>query len=357
MQTSTRPPSRIRSALVVLLVSTGIAAADPAWSAGNRHAESAQAGSAPRSSPPLIPIADVPLPGATTRFDYQSYDPLRHRLFIAHLGDSAVVVFDTTTRAVLETITGIDHVHGVLAEPALGRVFATATGRNQVTVIDEASLRVVARISAGVYPDGLAYAPEARKLYVSDETGGTETVIDVRRNRPIASIPLGGEAGNTQYDAVSGHVFVNVQTRNELVEIDPAHDAIARRLQLPGCKNNHGLYVDPAVHLAYIACTENDRLLVLDLDRMRVVQSATIGRDPDVLAFDPGLRVLYIASESGTVSLFRREGGTLVKLGDARIAPHAHSIAVDPQTHLVYLPLQDIEGRPVLRIMAPAFAP
>jgi hypothetical protein len=31
--------------------------------------------------------------------------------------------------------------------------------------------------------------------------------------------------------------------------------------------------------------------------------------------------------------------------------PHAHSVAVDPRTHLLYFPLQDIGGRPVLRIM------
>jgi hypothetical protein len=34
--------------------------------------------------------------------------------------------------------------------------------------------------------------------------------------------------------------------------------------------------------------------------------------------------------------------------------PHAHSVAVDPATHLVYFPLENVGGQPVLRIMAPA---
>jgi hypothetical protein len=32
--------------------------------------------------------------------------------------------------------------------------------------------------------------------------------------------------------------------------------------------------------------------------------------------------------------------------------PHAHSVAVDARTHLVYFPLQDVGGRPILRVMS-----
>jgi hypothetical protein len=34
--------------------------------------------------------------------------------------------------------------------------------------------------------------------------------------------------------------------------------------------------------------------------------------------------------------------------------PHAHTVCVDPDTHLVYFPLQDVDGHPILRIMEPA---
>lgn len=302
---------------------------------------------------PLETIVDVPLPGAASRFDYQSYDSEHHRLFIAHMGDSAIVVFDTGIRRVVGEIREIDDVHGVLVEPALGRVFATATGKHEVVVIDEISLRVLAHAEGGVYPDGLAYVPAMHKLYVSDETGSHETVVDTQSNQRVASIPLGGEAGNTQYDSASGKVFVNVQSRNELVVIDPGRDEIDNRYPLPGCKGNHGLHLDPAVHLAYIACSGNDRLLVFDLDRGRVLQGFDVGRDPDVLDWDAGLRILYVASESGTVSMFRRTGRQLRKIGEGKVAPYAHSIAVDPQTHSVYLPLQDVDGHPVLRVMVP----
>jgi YVTN family beta-propeller protein len=302
---------------------------------------------------PLRVVADVPLTGQPTRWDYASMVPDRHLLFLAHLGDSAVTVFDTGRRSVIADIPNIARVHGILAIPALGRVYASATGSDEVVVIDGKSFTVIARTPAGDYPDGMAYAPRAHKLYVSDEHGGSDTVIDVRSNTRVATIPLGGEAGNSQYDPVSGHIFTNVQTRRELVEIDPSTDGIVARVDLPGAEGNHGLYIDAASRLAFIACEDNHRLLVLDLNTRRVVGSFAVGKSPDVLAFDAAQGWLYVASESGEVSLFAVRERAVKPLGTATLGPNAHVVAVDPVSHLAYFPLKAWKGRPVLRITQP----
>ncbi|MFP3614008.1 hypothetical protein ACOCG7_05775 [Paraburkholderia sp. DD10] len=307
----------------------------------------------PSSDLPLKHIADIPLPGAATRLDYESYDPGRKLLFIAHLGDGEVIVFDAAASRVIGRITNVASVHGVLAIPELSRVYASATGTNEVVAIDEATLKIVARMPGGRYPDGMAYAPEAHKLYVSDETGETETVIDVRTNTRVATIPLGGEVGNTQYDPVSRHIFVNVQSRRQLVEIDPATDRIVARIGLAGAQGNHGLLIEPRQRLAFIACEGNDKLLVLDMRTMRVTASFDAGQGPDVLAFDPQLHLLYVAGEAGIVSMFKAEAGKVSKIGNGRIGPNAHIVAVDGSTHRVYLPLRNVQGSPTLRIMQP----
>ena len=86
---------------------------------------------------PLKEIAGVSLPGHATRLDYQSFDPQRHLLFIAHLGDSNVIAFNTVTQKVVATIPNTSMVHGVLVVPQLHRVYASATGTNEVVAIDE----------------------------------------------------------------------------------------------------------------------------------------------------------------------------------------------------------------------------
>nr|WP_175107705.1 hypothetical protein [Pararobbsia alpina] len=302
---------------------------------------------------PLRKVADVPLGGKTTRFDYESFASGRHLLFIAHLGDSEVVVFNTDMSRVVGRVAGVSSVHGVLAIPELGRVYASATGDDEVVAIDMATLGVIARIPTGAYPDGMAYAPDVHKLYVSNETGGTVTVIDVRSNRRIGDIPLGGEAGNTQYDPATKHIFVNVQTRNQLIEIDPTTDQIVARIDVPGAKGNHGLLIDANQRLAFVACEGNDQLVVLDMRTMRMTSSFEVGNDPDVLAYDPSLHLLYVAGEAGVVSMFLVEDGTVSKLGDGHVGPNAHVVAVDVETHRSYFPLKNLGGRPTLRILEP----
>ena len=303
---------------------------------------------------PLKRVASIPLPGPPTRFDYQAYDPKTRLLFIAHLAAGKMVVFDTDDNKVVAEVSNLSQVHGVLVVPETGTVYASATGTNEIVAIDERTLKEVARIPGGVYPDGMAYVPEQRKLYVSDERGGTETVIDTQLHRRVTTVDLGGEVGNSQYDPVSGHVFVNVQTRNELVEIDPNRDVIVARHPLPGAQANHGLLIAPRQRLAFVACEGNATLLVVDMQTMRVIASAAVGAGPDVLAFDDELRILYVASESGVVAMFKEEGRALRKIGQAYLAPHAHSVAVVPQSHRIYFPIQDQGGHPVLLVMEPA---
>ena len=302
---------------------------------------------------PLTTVANVPLPGRATRWDYASMDAVHDHLFLAHLGDSTIVVFDTAQRKVIATIPGVSEVHGVLYVPQLGRVYASATGTDEVVAINAKTFKIIARMPGGDYPDGMAYAPNVHRLYVSDEHGGTDTVIDVASNKRVATIPLGGEVGNTQYDPVTQRLFANVQTDNKLVEIDPISNKVVSRTKLPGAMGNHGLYIDVPARLAFIACEGNDKLLMMDLASRKVLASFDVAKDPDVLAFDPSLGWLYVAGESGQVSLFKVNGQTVTALGTATLGANAHVVAVDPSTHEAYFPLKDVEGKPVLRITRP----
>ena len=296
-------------------------------------------------------VADVPLPGRAARFDYQSLDPTTGWLWIAHMGAGELLAFDTQTRQVVARVPDMPRVTGVLAVPALRRVFAALGGAHEVAVLDARSCRVLARVRGGRFPDGLAYAPLARQLFVSDEDGRQELVIDVPSSQARRPIALAGEAGNTQYDSTSGRIWVAVQTRNELAAIDPMKDSVVARVPVPGIQRPHGLLIDAAHQVAYVAGEANSRVGVLDLRTMRVVGTYPVGDAPDVLAMDSEQHRLFVASESGVIAAFDVRGDSLVPLPRYEVA-HAHSIAVDPATHLLYVPLENLSGRPVLRILA-----
>jgi DNA-binding beta-propeller fold protein YncE len=301
---------------------------------------------------PLKTVARVPLSGPSVRFDYTSIDPSTNKLYIAHMNASQLLVVDLRTRRIVRTIAA-PGVHGVIAVPQLGRVFASATDAHQVLTIDAKTGRILATAPAGSYPDGLAYAPEQRHVFASDESGGVETVIDARGRR-VATIPLGGEAGNVQYDAGSGHVLADVQSRDEIAVIDPQHNRIVRRIAVPGCNNDHGLNIDAARRLAFVACDGNAVLLTLDLRTMRFTGRSNVGASPDVLSLDSSLHRLYVAAESGIVAVFAERAHGLHKLGQSFLASSAHTVVADPRTHLVYFPLErGSNGATELLIMKP----
>ena len=301
----------------------------------------------------LKQVTDIPLPGPAVRFDYQSLDAKNGRLYIAHMNADQLVVFDLQKRQVVANLDGFKRVHGVIAVPEINRVFASATGAHQMMALDMNALKIIGAAGPVDYPDGLAYSPATKRVFVSDEHGGVDAVVDAQTNKLIASIALGGGAGNTAYDPVSGRILVAVHGVNELVSIDPVAMKIVSRYKLPGLENPHGIAIDSAHQLAFIAGEENHSLGIFDLNAMKLLSVHQVGEDPDVLAFDPVLERLYVAAESGTVTVLQEDRRELHEIARFHM-PHAHTVAVDPATHLVYFPLENIGGRPVLRIMRPA---
>jgi len=318
-------------------------------------------------------VADVPVGEKTSRFDYQSLDPATGRLAVSKMGSGKLLVFDARSQSVISELPGFPKTTGVLMVPELRKIYVSvpgaglsaslsvalgmagmSKGSGAVAILDAGSLKEIARLPAGVFPDGIAYDPKDRRVFISDEMGGGLTVIGADDDKPIGRVDTGGEVGNVQYDPVSRMVYVPVQSHDEFIAVDPATLKVAARHRLAGCKHPHGLRIADGVAVGYVACDENDRLLAVDLDNGKITADLAIGHDPDVLAADPGLKRLYIASESGILSVIdTRDAMKPVKLGDVMVEANAHSVAVDPVTHHLFLPLRDRDGKAVMRILAP----
>lgn len=304
---------------------------------------------ASKASLPMDVVADVPLPGGATRMDYIAVCPDAHRVYLAHMGDGSVVAVDTAQRKVVAVAEGTPRVRGVLSVPELGRVFAAAAGSSEVVVLEAASLKVLARIPAGNV-DGLDYVPSVQRLFVTDQHGGNDVVIDARSGKVLKTIPVGDDVGNTRYDPSTRRVIVAVGSTNELVAIDPESLAVLGRYPLPGVEGAHGIALDPSTGTAFVAGEGNAVVCAFGLRENKVKAVAPVGKDADVLDVDTSSHRLFVSSESGVISIFDVTGGGLKKLAEGFLAPNAHVVGVDPVTHLLYFPLQDMGGKPVLRI-------
>jgi DNA-binding beta-propeller fold protein YncE len=313
-------------------------------------------GSAPSGSL-LTLVADVPLPGGATRFDYQEIDAVNGQLVIAHMNDDAVVVVSLSDGSLRAELTGIPTPRGVAVADEVGLIFVTSTP-NHLVLIDSHNLTEVRRVTTGTAPDGDAWDPIDMIVGVSDQGDGALSLIADAGSGTRTQVPLGVETGNVVFDAARGQFWITVVTAvppNQLVEIDPKTATVTTTIGVPGCDGAHGLRLHPDGKSAFIACEGNNVLARVDLDGTHAVTMAATGEGADVLSIDPASGWLYVAAESGDLTVFDINQPGTVLVGHDRPGDNAHTVAADPASHRVFFPLpKGVGATPVLRIMRPA---
>ncbi len=212
-------------------------------------------------------------------------------------------------------------------------------------------MKVIKKLKTEAKPDGSTYAAPFHKLYVSDERGKAEAIVDVTKDEIIKTLHFDGETGMPQYDPVARKVYVNLQDENIFAVIDPATDEVVGRYPVGRCKGNHGMTLYPEHHRAFLSCEGNELMTVFDLDKKQPIAFLPMAGGPDVIKFDPGLKRIYAGCSSGAISVFQMDDPDHYrKLEDFPVQKKVHSLAVDPATHRVYAPEQEVDGKAVARM-------
>ena len=320
------------------------------FSAGSIQGQSSHAQS---KNSVLRKIAEIDLPGPVgKRFDYLTIDGDDHYLLSTHLAAGQTYIIDLRTNAVVATVKDTPGAEGVEYVPEGKKFYTSNAGDNTISVVDLHSKKVVKKIPTEKKPDGSAYAAPFHKLYVSDERGKAEAIIDVRTDEIVKTLHFDSETGMPQYDPVARKVYVNLQDQNIFAVIDPDADAVVGRYPVGQCKGNHGMALDPAHHRAFLSCEENNLMTVFDLDKHQPIAFLPLAEGPDVIKFDSGLARIYVACYSGAISVFHQDDPDHYrKLEDFKVQHAVHSLAIDPETHHVYTPEQEENGKPVAKMV------
>jgi DNA-binding beta-propeller fold protein YncE len=296
------------------------------------------------------------LPGGATRFDYQDIDSARRQLVVAHMNDGAVLVCDLTDGSVKKQLKGIPTARGIAVASDVGIIFVTSSP-NQLVLVDSNALTEIKRVTTGNAPDGVGWDPTHKMVGVSDQRDGALSIIADSGSGARRQVPLGTETGNVVYDSARGWFWITAVASSppdKLFAVDPTSAKVATSIDLPGCSGAHGLRLHPDGQSAFIACESNDVLARVDLGGAHAVSTGKTGSGPDVLSIDAGLGWLYVAAESGDLTVFDVSQPGVALVGHDSPGNNAHSVAVDPATHRVFFPLMSgPNGTPVLRIMRP----
>jgi len=289
----------------------------------------------PVSTPQVAERIAVPDGG----WDLLSVDQEARRVLVART--DGVTAIDLADGKVTPRVVAGSRLHAVVPIPHSGLALATAGGTNSAILFDVRTGKVRAEIKTGANPDAAIYEPASRNVWVMNAKDGSITIVDPRAAKAVGTIPVGGALELPALDG-HGHLFVNVEDKNEIVEIALAGRKVVKHIPLPGCDGPTGLaYAADGVLIS--ACGNGVAKLVRAADG-KLVGDIAIGPRPDGAFADPGRRRAYIPSGGdGTLAIIDTSGPLPRKVATVETQRGARTGAVDLDSGRVYLPAAHYE--------------
>lgn len=294
---------------------------------------SASAASAATPPPRLLNQLQLGGPGG---WDYLSFDAAHRHLFVSR-GDRVLVV-DVDAGRQVGSIAGTGGVHGIALAPALHRGFTSNGHSASVTVFDLDTLQTVATVGGtGANPDAILYDEASHHVFTFNGRSRTASVIDPAKNAVVGSIALPGKPEFAVADG-AGHVYVNIEDKSELVQLDSIAGKLLQAWPLAPCESPSGLALDNPHHRLFAVC-DNRTMAVLDAADGHHVADVPIGDGPDAVVFDAAEATVYSSNgESGTVTAVHEDDPDHYRVtATIPTQASARTLALDPKLHRLYL--------------------
>ncbi|MFI5362087.1 MAG: YncE family protein [Elusimicrobiota bacterium] len=285
--------------------------------------------------------------GGEGGWDYLVFDASGKRLFISHA--TKVVVVNAADGSVAGEIPGTAGVHGIALAPDLGKGFTSNGKDNSVTVFDLKTLKVLSTIKIkGENPDCILYDPATKRVFTFNGKSHDATVIDADKGQVVSSISLDGKPEFAAADGKGG-VFVNIEDKNELVAIDAAKAEVAKKWPLAPCDEPSGLTIDAKNRRLFAVC-HNKLAAVVDADTGKIVATPAIGSGVDAAAYDDSAKLLFTSNGEGTMTVIHEDSADVFTVVEnAKTQKGARTLALDPESHDVYLVTADMKEDPAAK--------
>jgi YVTN family beta-propeller protein len=263
-----------------------------------------------------------------------------NKLYVSH--GTQVNILDKNTGDSLGIIENTLGVHGIAFINSLNKGFTTNGKMNNVTVFDLNTDKPMGQIATGENPDAILYDNFSKKLYTCNGRSNDLSVIDPETQKLIATIRVGGKPETAVSDD-AGSLFVNIEDKNEIVEINTQTYKVENHWSLGKGEEPTGLSIDKTTRRLFSACDK--LLIVMDAATGKLVAEVPIGEGCDGAAFDPATRNIYTSNGEGTLTVIHENTANDFKVIDnVKTKPGARTIALDDKTHRLFLPTAEFEA-------------
>ena len=272
--------------------------------------------------------------GGDTGWDYLLADAATHRIFISH--GNHTVVTDTDGK-LLGDILNTAGVHGIALAPEFNRGFTSNGQANSVTVFDLKSLTIITEIKIqGQNPDAIIYDPASKRVFTFNGRSNDATAIDAKTGDIAGTVPLGGKPETAQVDG-AGRLYVNIEDKNQLIELDTKKLTVLNTWSLTPCDEPSGQAIDVAHKRTFIGCGGSNTMVMVDITNGKVVATVPIGKGVDANGFDPSTGFAFASTGDGNLTVAHEDSPDKMTLVEnVPTQARARTMTIDTSTHTVY---------------------
>lgn len=278
--------------------------------------------------------------GGEGGWDYLTVDADARRVYVSH--GTHVVVLDADSGAVAGDIPNTEGVHGIALVPELGRGFISDGRANQVTIFDLKTLKTLGTVPTGTNPDAIVYDDVSKRVFAFNGRSHNTTAIDAAGGKVAGTLELSGKPEFAVADG-KGSIFVNIEDKSELVEIDARKPAVTHSWPLAPCQEPSGLAMDTEHRRLFAGC-DNKMMAVVDADSGKVIATPAIGEGVDANAFDPATGYAFSSNGEGTLTVVHEDSpDKFTVIDNVPTKRSARTMGLDLKTHNIFLPAADFE--------------
>lgn len=186
------------------------------------------------------------------------------RAFVANIRSNSVSVVDLEAGTLLRNLPTGNGAEGIDVSPNGREVWITNRGANTITVLDTTSLERLAEVPCGDFPIRAKFTPDGSRVLVSNAQSGDLAVFDAESREELGRVAMEVERLEQTDERLFGEQFGESPV--------PV-----------------GILVDPSGQRAFVANTNADLVTVVDPITLEVLARIPTGKEPDGLAWVPGI--------------------------------------------------------------------
>ena len=281
--------------------------------------------------------------GGKGGWDYIAIYKEMNRIYVSH--DTLVFILDESKGDSIGVLPNTRGVHGIAFAAPFGKGYTINGKANTATVFDLKTNQSIKEIKTGENPDAIMFDAFSKTIFICNGRSKDATVINPSSDTVITTIALDGKPEAPVSDG-AGNIYVNIEDKNEVVHINAKTWKVEHRWSIAPAEGPTGIAMDRTTKRLFVGCDK--LLIVLNSETGKVLAQLPIGDRCDGVAFDTKLGYIFTSNGEGTLTIiqevsadsFRAAATIPTKRG-------ARTLALDEQTHHIFLPTAEFEVAPL----------